>query len=65
VEFISEVDSSLRWAEANKAKRIIIKNNFIMQGIVNDVDELRNYLLKKIKIILFLMCINYYLNINV
>lgn len=31
-----------------------------MQGIV-DVDEFRNYLLKKIKIILFLMFINYYL----
>lgn len=32
---VSEVDSSLRWAEANKDKGIIIKSNFIMQGIVD------------------------------
>lgn len=54
MEFISEIDSSLRWAEANKDKGIIIKSNFIMQGIVDDVGEFRNYLLKKIKMILFL-----------
>jgi hypothetical protein len=37
--FISEVDSSLKWAEAKKDKVIIIKSNFIMQEIVGDVDE--------------------------
>lgn len=36
-----------------------------MQGIVDDVDEFRNYLLKKIKIFFFFTFVNYYLNINV
>lgn len=56
MEFISEVDSLLRWAEANKDKGIIIRSNFIMQGIVDDVGEFRKYLLKKIKIVLFYIC---------
>jgi L-lysine 2,3-aminomutase len=65
MEFVSEIDSSLRWPEANRDKGIIIKSNFIMHRIVDDDDDLRNYLLKKINIIPFYLFVNYYLNINV